>query len=309
MKSGGPWNLRGLRPETREAAREAARRSGMSVGEWLNSVIRPGDDDYGYGRPMRFADYDDEDDDGWRRDYRDGPRSDYRASRRRPEREAALAREEIGEVHARLDRLTSQLERLTRSTAARLTGAPTQPHRGRPPPLPRSRPGNRAGADGGPVTVDDAIAEIAERQRALYGDAPGAAGAAGTAGAPPPQAPAAPAAPAAAPPAFSSGVAQKSDPPVDISNLQDQLRYVTTQIESLRPSSDLERVIKAVRHDLADIRNQLTGALPRRDVESLETKSRSWRSASIIPANAASIRVCWPGSKTGSPKSAARCAA
>ncbi len=161
---------------------------------------------------------------------------------------------------------------MTRSTAARLTGAPTQPHRGRPPPLPRSRPGNRAGADGGPVTVDDAIAEIAERQRALYGDAPGAAGAAGTAGAPPPQAPAAPAAPAAAPPAFSSGVAQKSDPPVDISNLQDQLRYVTTQIESLRPSSDLERVIKAVRHDLADIRNQLTEALPRRDVESLENE-------------------------------------
>ena len=41
MKSGGPWNLRGLRPETRAAARNAARRSGMSVGEWLNTVIEP----------------------------------------------------------------------------------------------------------------------------------------------------------------------------------------------------------------------------------------------------------------------------
>lgn len=41
MKSGGPWNLRGLRPEARAAAREAARRSGMSVGEWLNTVIEP----------------------------------------------------------------------------------------------------------------------------------------------------------------------------------------------------------------------------------------------------------------------------
>ena len=39
MKSGGPWNLRGLRPEAREAARDAARQSGMSVGEWLNDVI------------------------------------------------------------------------------------------------------------------------------------------------------------------------------------------------------------------------------------------------------------------------------
>jgi localization factor PodJL len=39
MASGGPWNLRGLRPEARSAAREAARRSGLSVGEWLNSLI------------------------------------------------------------------------------------------------------------------------------------------------------------------------------------------------------------------------------------------------------------------------------
>ncbi len=45
MKSGGPWNLRGLHPEAREAAREAARRSGMSVGEWLNSVIQSEDED------------------------------------------------------------------------------------------------------------------------------------------------------------------------------------------------------------------------------------------------------------------------
>src|SRR5262249_34551287 len=41
MKSGGPWNLRGLHPEARAAARDAARRSGMSVGEWLNSVVEP----------------------------------------------------------------------------------------------------------------------------------------------------------------------------------------------------------------------------------------------------------------------------
>ena len=66
MKSGGPWNLRGLRPETREVARDAARRSGVSVGEWLNSVIRQDDDD-DHGEPMRSADYDDDDDDLARR--------------------------------------------------------------------------------------------------------------------------------------------------------------------------------------------------------------------------------------------------
>jgi hypothetical protein len=44
MKSDGPWDLRGLRPEVRAAAREAACRSGMSVGEWLNTVIYAAED-------------------------------------------------------------------------------------------------------------------------------------------------------------------------------------------------------------------------------------------------------------------------
>src|SRR3569623_807467 len=39
MKFGAPWSVKGIRPEARESAREAARRSGMSLGEWLNNVI------------------------------------------------------------------------------------------------------------------------------------------------------------------------------------------------------------------------------------------------------------------------------
>src|SRR6516165_5835350 len=34
-----PWHVKGVRPEVREVARDAARRSGLSVGEWLNSLI------------------------------------------------------------------------------------------------------------------------------------------------------------------------------------------------------------------------------------------------------------------------------
>ncbi len=34
-----PWNLEGLDPDTRDAAREAARRAGMSLEEWLNITI------------------------------------------------------------------------------------------------------------------------------------------------------------------------------------------------------------------------------------------------------------------------------
>ncbi len=264
MKFGGPWNLRGLRPETRQAARDAARRTGVSVGEWLNSVIRPDDGD-DYGEPMRVAEYDDEDDDGWRDDYRRGPRSGYRAPRRRRDREAERASEEFGEVHARLDRLTDQLERVVRSTAPRLTGAPAPPHRGRAPPLPRSHNGNRAAADGGPMTVDDALAEIAARQRTLYGEP--------LAGAPAGPAPNAPA--AAAPSAYSPGIQEPSEPPVDVSNLEDQLRDLTRRIETLRPNGELEKAIKLVRRDLTDIRHQLTEAQPRHAVQSLEDEVQS----------------------------------
>ena len=59
MKSGGPWNLRGLHPEAREAARMAARRSRMSVGEWLNNIIEP-DDDEDDVAPALFTDFYDE---------------------------------------------------------------------------------------------------------------------------------------------------------------------------------------------------------------------------------------------------------
>jgi localization factor PodJL len=50
MAQNMPWSLKGIDPQVRDAAREAARRSGMSVGEWLESVIRDqaptqGDDD------------------------------------------------------------------------------------------------------------------------------------------------------------------------------------------------------------------------------------------------------------------------
>ncbi|OYX80742.1 MAG: hypothetical protein B7Y77_00130 [Bradyrhizobium sp. 35-63-5] len=46
--------MKGIRPEARETAREAARRSGMPLGEWLNSVIlqQAEDDDLPYGDDM-----------------------------------------------------------------------------------------------------------------------------------------------------------------------------------------------------------------------------------------------------------------
>jgi len=285
MKSGGPWNLRGLRPEAREAARDAARRSGVSVGEWLNTVIRQDDDDY--GEPMPAADYDDDDE-----DWSDEPRRKMRQESRRPrrrgyrqphaeeagrprrrrreretdlEREAVVAREEFGEVHARLDRLTHQLERIARSSAPRLTGAPASQHRTRATPPPPPRRGAPLPTNDARASVDDAVAEIAERQRVLYGTdlpVPPIAGVSAS----PTEATTTP---------FVSDRQDVAEPTVDISNLEDQLRYITTRIEDLQPSRELERSVKTFRRDLSDISQQLTEALPRRAVESLETEVRA----------------------------------
>src|SRR5947209_18172630 len=39
MNKAVPWSIKGVDFDAREAAQAAARRSGLSVGEWLNSVI------------------------------------------------------------------------------------------------------------------------------------------------------------------------------------------------------------------------------------------------------------------------------
>lgn len=111
MKSGGPWNLRGLRPEARAAAREAARRSGMSVGEWLNAVIRPAEEreagprrsarpdrlEEGYeSRDFRPADWEE----GHRR-HREPPRRQTAAETYDDERAYDRDRDQERERHAR----------------------------------------------------------------------------------------------------------------------------------------------------------------------------------------------------------------
>jgi localization factor PodJL len=39
MKSNAPWSVKGIERDARETAKEAARREGLTVGEWLNQVI------------------------------------------------------------------------------------------------------------------------------------------------------------------------------------------------------------------------------------------------------------------------------
>ena len=127
MKSGGPWNLRGLRPQTHEAASDAARRAGMSVGEWLDDLIQQNNNHN--GGLMRNAACEEETDGNVAKPNEPLQLGDQETSRQRPQRhgreydrentlarEASLAREEFDDVHSRLDRLTYQLERMARSS-------------------------------------------------------------------------------------------------------------------------------------------------------------------------------------------------
>ena len=47
MSATAPWSVKGIDPKAREIAKDLARRSGMTLGEWLNSMIMDGPDDDG----------------------------------------------------------------------------------------------------------------------------------------------------------------------------------------------------------------------------------------------------------------------
>jgi len=40
MAASSPWSVKGVDPEAREAAKIAARRAGMTVGQWISHTIR-----------------------------------------------------------------------------------------------------------------------------------------------------------------------------------------------------------------------------------------------------------------------------
>src|ERR1700759_3355445 len=50
----GPWSVKGIDPRTREIAKDLARRSGMTLGEWLTHVIAEDGGDTPAGGPTRL---------------------------------------------------------------------------------------------------------------------------------------------------------------------------------------------------------------------------------------------------------------
>ena len=59
MSAAAPWSVKGIDPKAREVAKDLARRSGMTLGEWLNSMIME-DEEEGYAtlpRRSQAAEY------------------------------------------------------------------------------------------------------------------------------------------------------------------------------------------------------------------------------------------------------------
>jgi len=257
MKSGAPWKLRGRRPEADEIARPVSRRSRRSVSEWLNSVIEAADDEDVERSPPRDSDR--EPPKRWRQGFRYESRHKERAaeanrrSRDREEDDEALPPRRGGPYRQEQPRAGDDRPRRDRDRDPEHAAA-------RPPPRDPE------------ASIDQAVAEIMARQRALNGQASGDSV---------PIALPQPPAPAAQP--NESGSAARENPAAaktggaapDFGGLERQLRQITQRIEALRPASDLETAIKGLRTDLTEIGRSLTEALPRRAVESLEIEIKA----------------------------------
>ena len=271
-------------PSVRERAEAAARRAGMSLTDWLNTTIgespvAPAMHGYAdHARPTEAP---------------QPPRYQARPSHAQrqvmPPRPAAMPQREAAEVadiHQRLDAIARQIEEFSRPTQrssnepgvarqlndaisrldARLSQISEKPQRAapaaqhydpRPNPDMVERAANHvysSAPQSDPLSLDFAIAEIAARQDELDG-APRMA---------PRYAP--PVAPHVTPP-----------PPMpDMSGLERQLSQITSKIDALqRPNDSIEQSIATFRSELAEIRNAVTEALPRRAIESIESEIRA----------------------------------
>ena len=258
MNSRVSWSVEGIEPSVRERAEAAARRAGMSLGDWLNSAIR---DPSTSAAPQPYR-----------------SRNDF-AQPTPPPRPALPQRDvqDVAEIHQRLDAITRQIDQLSRPAArssepavarqlneaisrldARLSqiSEPAPRRAPAPPPLPpQPNPDmvERAAAHVysasppiDPFSLDFAIAEIAARQDELEGTprlSPQHA---------PPIAPmnTPVSAPVQAPAAAPAHVAPATFMP-DMSGLERQLSQITSKIEALHRPDSIEQSIALFRNELA----------------------------------------------------------
>jgi localization factor PodJL len=273
MTAGLPGHMKGVRREVIDSAREAARRAGMSVEEWLDTVIVESARNAGIEPEHQPPAYDE----------RPPPAESRHAQTLAGNDPAHETHSQAGapfsDVRTRLDALSRQLDDLARIGEARQQ-ARHQSHLEDTPRLIAEavarldRKIDRLATDGHSADteierranvidravaridrhdpawpddvdlVDQATAEIAARMRMLESGA----------SAPIPDLPRAP--------------TQR------LPDLEQLLREINTQVETVRPCS-IDNAIDTIRNDLAEIGLMVREAMPRHAIEALETEIRS----------------------------------
>lgn len=106
MSAAAPWSVKGIEPKAREIAKDLARRSGMTLGEWLNQMILDDEDDGVTPLPRR---------------HQAAPRDDRRSRLRRLD--DAYGRDEtLDRVAASVEMIAERLEASERRSTTAISG-------------------------------------------------------------------------------------------------------------------------------------------------------------------------------------------
>jgi localization factor PodJL len=240
-----PWHVKGVHPDARDVAREAARRSGLSVGAWLNSLI------------IEAADKDvPPDEPGTPVPHGAGPL-------RNPRPAAPPAADHIASIGRQIDELKWRIDTLSRDDSTRhaAVSAATEEMRsarlaeaiaridsqlerlgGKKRAAPAER--NEVEPDTG---VDAALAEITARQHALDDEF-------------------------AQPQLFDSPAAEPADKratghPAESSAIEQQLADIAAQIKALQGSMHFDGLA-------ADLARTIEQATPKKSIEAVEEQLR-----------------------------------
>ena len=106
MSAGAPWSVKGIDPKAREVAKDLARRSGMTLGEWLNRVILEDDLPEDLTSEAEFADR--------------TPRTQMDAPRPTPPQVSDSP--DLTRIAAALDRITDRIEESETRTGFAING-------------------------------------------------------------------------------------------------------------------------------------------------------------------------------------------
>ena len=254
MKFGFPSSVKGIRPEARETAEEAARRAGLPLNEWLNAIILQQAAEQGIKTP--FASH--AGDNSYADDYSVVQRRLDDLTRRIDQvtRAGAAAyapkrrREESDQLVSVIARLEHRLDQFAADTHSQRVNS------SRPVPTARSQKLPRAGAPLNSEHAAGITVMFRPQRRATAGHQ-------------------------------------------DLSGLEDQLRRITDQIETLRRPG-VEEAINALRVELGEIGRTLNEAMPRRAIEIIEKQIQCLtRARSPKAARPASTAAPWPGIEHG----------